>query len=74
VAVALAVTSGRAEGQGLPVRVTIGARANVVPLPAAQTVTVDSALTAPLRTVAADTASATPARRQRRVVVSYPGN
>ncbi len=69
------VVAGRVEGQGLPVRTAIAARATVLPVPAAPVVRVDSALTltqAMPAQLPADTTSAQRAR-QRRVVVSYPG-
>lgn len=68
--------AGRAEGQGLPVRAAIGARATVLPLPSAQVVLVDSTRTAApltMRMEPADSNALTGVRRRRRVVVSYPG-
>jgi len=72
---AMATMAGRAEAQGLPIRVSIGARATVLPLPSPQTVTVDTALVTAsvMATVQPADTTSVRVRRQRLVVVSYPG-
>ena len=67
----LVIPAGAAEGQGLPVRVSIGVRATVLPLPNAQNVQVDTLRTA---VSAADTTTALPTGRRRFVVVTYTGS
>jgi len=71
-----AVTAGRVEAQGLPVRATIGVQATVLPPPSPAMVVVDTtgALAGAAVRAASDSTAADPRRpRPRRVVVSYTG-
>jgi hypothetical protein len=71
----MAVTVGRAEGQGLPVRADVGVSANVLPLPTPQVVALDTlrAASSLRRVLAPADSTLAQERRQRRLVIAYPG-